>query len=185
MQTGLILAVPGLTDAVEAWRTALLPGVPLDAPPHLTVLYPWVQRVPTEQDRRRVVDATRQVRPFALTFREVGTFPGFVWLRPEPSDAVRATHRTVAAAFAEFPPYAGEHAEVIPHLTVATCDPGDTRAVAAAVAAALTDPAAPGLGPFRAEGVDVAMRHSDDEPFTVLRVATFAHRPGPALGGPA
>lgn len=184
MLTGLILAVPGLTASVQDWRRAVLPGARLDVPPHLTVLYPWVRREPVEEDHRRVVDATRELRSFVLTFRDVGTFPGFVWLRPEPSESVRAVHRAIAAAFADFPPYAGEHADVVPHLTVATCEPGDTPALAAAVAAALADPAAPGLGPFRAEGVDVAMRHSDQEPFTVRRLATFPPDPEPMLGPP-
>lgn len=182
MQTGLILSVPGLRDAVEAWRTAVLPGSRLDVPPHLSVLYPWVEHEPTEEDQRRVVDAARHMRPFELTFREVGTFPGFVWLRPEPSELVRAVHQAMAAAFAEFPPYAGEHAEVIPHLTVGTCEARDTPALAAAVAAALVDPDVPGLGPFQAEGVDVALRHSEEEPFTVRRLAAFPPHPEPMLG---
>ncbi|MBO0746620.1 MAG: hypothetical protein J2P43_16490, partial [Candidatus Dormibacteraeota bacterium] len=87
-----------------------------------------------------------------------------------------------AAAFADFPPYAGAHPEVIPHLTVATCEPWETATLAARAAAALADPAAPGLGPFRAEGVDVAMRHNDEEPFTPHRVATFGHGPASVLG---
>lgn len=182
MQTGLVLAVPDLQIAVEAWRAAVLPGSHLDVPPHLSVLYPWVEREPTEEDRGRVQQAVCHLRPFVVTFHQVGTFPGFVWLRPDPPEAVQAAYQAVAAAFAEFPPYAGEHPEVIPHLTVATCDPAETPALAAAAAAALADPAAPGLGPFRAEGVDVAMRHGDEEPFISRRVATFGHRPRPMLG---
>lgn len=179
MQTGLILAVPGLLEAVEAWRTAALPGAPLAVPPHLTVLYPWVEREPAEEDLRRVREATCHLRPFHLTFREVGTFPGFVWLRPEPSEAVVAVHTAVATTFAEFPPYAGEHPDFIPHLTVATCEPGDTPALAALAAAALAGTRVPGLGPFDAQGIDVAMRHDEEGPFTVRRVATFDAEPEP------
>ncbi len=181
MQTGLILAVPDLVEAVDAWRQATLPGVPLEVPPHMSVLYPWVEREPAGEDCERVQAATRHLRPFVVTFGEVGTFPGFVWLRPEPAQAVRAVYEAVAAAFNEFPPYAGAHAEVIPHLTVATCEPGDTAALAARVKAALNDPARPALGPFRAEGVDVAIRHRDPEPFTARRVATFGSGPPPML----
>lgn len=173
MQTGLILSVPGLREAVEAWRTAVLPGAPLDVPPHLTVLYPWVEREPTEEDRGRLRQATRLLRPFDLTFREVGTFPGFVWLRPEPSDAVVAVHRAVTAAFAEFPPYAGEHRDFVPHLTVATCEPGETADLAALAVQALADPRAPGFGTFQAQGIDVAMRRGEEGPFASARVATF------------
>lgn len=182
MQTGLILALPGLAAAVDAWRAAVLAGVPLDLPPHVSVLYPWVPHEPTEEDCRRVHEATRHLPPFVVTFREVGTFPGFVWLRPEPPEAVRAVHRAVAAAFAEFPPYAGEHPEVVPHMTVATCDPLETAVLAARVARALADPQAPGLGPFEARGVDVAMRRGEDEPFSVRRVATFGAGPEALLG---
>ena len=173
MQTGLILAVPDLQDAVAVWRTVALPGVQLDVPPHLTLLYPWLPREPTEEDRRRVHEAICHLHPFTLSFGEVGTFPGFVWLRPEPLDPVLAVYSAVTGAFAETPPYEGEHADVIPHVTVATCDPEETAALAVQAADALADPQIPGLGTFRAQGVDVAMRRSEEEAFTVRRVASF------------
>ena len=44
---------------VQTWRLAALPGSRLDVPPHLSVLYPWVDREPTEEDHLRVWDATR------------------------------------------------------------------------------------------------------------------------------
>lgn len=182
MQTGLILAVPGLPVGVEAWRKAALPASQLDHPPHLSLLYPWVDREPTDEDRVRVWDATWDLRPFAITFRHVGSFPGFVWLQPEPADAVWSVCEAVAGAFAEFPPYAGKHPHVIPHLTVATCDPADTPLLAARAAAALADPRIPGPGPFDAEGIDMALRPTEDEPFTVRRVATFGEERGPILG---
>ncbi len=173
MQTGLILAAPGLMVGVQNWRLAALPGSRLDVPPHLSVLYPWVDREPTEEDHLRVSDATRDLRPLMITFREVGTFPGFVWLRPEPRDAVWAVYQAVAAAFAELAPYAGKHPHVIPHLTVATCEPEETPRLAARAAAALADAEVPEVGPFGAEGIDVAMRRTEEEPFEVRRVATF------------
>lgn len=173
MQTGLILAVPGLMVGVQAWRLSALPGSRLDVPPHLSLLFPWVDREPTDEDLRRVCGATRDLQPFSVTFSEVGTFPGFTWLRPEPSGAVWAVYEAVLEAFAEIPPYAGKHPRVIPHLTVATSDAADTPALATRAAAALSDPRIPELGPFRAEGVDLALRHDDEEAFTVRRVATF------------
>jgi 2'-5' RNA ligase len=182
MQTGLILSTPGLTVGVQAWRLAALPGSRLDVPPHLSVLFPWVDREPTDDDRVRVRRATWDLRPFVIRFREVGTFPGFIWLRPEPSDAVWAVYQAVTKAFAEIPPYAGKHPRVIPHLTVANCEPGDTPRLAARAAAALTDSRIPELGPFTVEGIDVALRRTEEEPFTGRRVATFGEESGPMLG---
>ncbi len=182
MQTGLILAVPGLPAGVEAWRLAALPGSRLDLQPHLSVLYPWVDREPTVEDRARVWNATRELPPFVIRFREVGTFPGFVWLRPEPWEAVQAVYEAVAGAFAELPPYAGKHPRVIPHLTVATCDEGDTPRLATRAAAALADPGIQEPGPFRAEGIDSALRQTEEQPFTVRRVVTFSDACGPMLG---
>lgn len=176
MQTGLILSVPGLPARVAEWRRAVLPGVSLDVPPHLTLLFPWVEREPAPEDRARVRQATGGVAPFSVRFREVGTFAGFVWLRPEPADPVRAVCVGLAAAFAEFPPYAGQHPDVVPHLTVATCSPGETAGLAARVTAALADPGTPRLGPFRARGVDAAWRRSAEDPFTLSRLSTF-HAP--------
>jgi 2'-5' RNA ligase superfamily len=182
VQTGLILAMPGLAIGVRNWRRAALPGSRLDVPAHLSVLYPWVDREPIEEDRLRVLDATRDLRRFVVTFREVGTFPGFIWLRPDPPDAVGAVYGAVAGAFAELSPYAGKHPHVIPHLTVATCEPEETPRLAARVAAALANPLLPELGGFEAEGIDVALRGSEEEPFEVRRLATFGEGCGPMLG---
>lgn len=43
------------------------------------------------------------------------------YLVPKPSSPFIAMTRAIAEAFPEFQPYAGEHDDVMPHLTVAHC----------------------------------------------------------------
>jgi hypothetical protein len=45
-----------------------------------------------------------------------------LYLAPDPARPLIALTELLAARFPSFPPYAGRHAEVIPHLTVAQAD---------------------------------------------------------------
>nr|WP_239062809.1 2'-5' RNA ligase family protein [Streptomyces sp. SID13031] len=136
-----MIAVPELTEFTDRWRSisysSTRPTVALTEliPPHVTVLVPWLQD-PSPEDVQRLEDAIADIEPFELTFPTAGQFPnGTTWLRPEPFDQVRDLVATVLATFPECPPYAGEHPDPHPHLTISSSTRGGPALVAEAQAA--------------------------------------------------
>jgi hypothetical protein len=75
-------------------------------------------------------EALGQIPPFDFALRRVGRFPMTTYLAPEPPDPFIAMTTALVRAYPEFPPYGGEHTDVIPHLTVAHGD-AEHAAVAA------------------------------------------------------
>ncbi|GHF77751.1 hypothetical protein GCM10018790_64840 [Kitasatospora xanthocidica] len=61
--------------------------------------------------------------PFAVRFEECGRFPDVLYLAPTPDQPFRALTESIAERWPEAPPYGGQFAEVIPHLTVAHGQP--------------------------------------------------------------
>jgi 2'-5' RNA ligase len=139
--TGILIAVPELTEFTDRWRSASYSSARPTAalteliPPHVTVLVPWLQD-PSPEDVQRLGDAIASVEPFELTFPTVGQFPnGTTWLRPEPFDQVCELVATVLATFPECPPYGGQFSDPHPHLTISSSDRGGPDLVAEAQAA--------------------------------------------------
>jgi hypothetical protein len=66
--------------------------------------------------------------PFEFELRETARFPGFLYLRPDPGEPFVALTEALARASPDFPPYAGEFDDIVPHVTVAQ---GDTDVLAA------------------------------------------------------
>lgn len=63
--------------------------------------------------------ALMEVLAFEFTLRRLGRFPTTAYLAPEPPNPFVAMTSALVRTFPEFPPYGGEHASVVPHLTVA------------------------------------------------------------------
>jgi 2'-5' RNA ligase len=158
MESGLILATPEIADLVNPWLLATSENAQLGAPPHVTLLFPWLAAPVTEADLDRARSALHTFGPVTLTFREVRRWPEVVWLWPEPESAVRAMTEALMAEFPECPPYDGKFSDPQPHLTVAEGSGEKLSRVEAAVADAL---AAYGPVAVRVAEVAVAERQPD------------------------
>ena len=91
----------------------------LGVPAHVTILYPFVDGSElTPEVRERVAAIAGGFRAFEVTFASAARWPGVVYLEPQPSSRFSALIDVCAAAYPEYPPYAGTISEVIPHLTV-------------------------------------------------------------------
>ena len=75
---------------------------------------------------RSLVGALRTFTPFDASFPGVGTFPGVLYLAPKPAWHFRRLTKALFEAFPLYPPYAGQHADVTPHLTVGHFDTHET-----------------------------------------------------------
>ncbi|WP_406425060.1 2'-5' RNA ligase family protein [Streptomyces sp. NBC_01589] len=119
-ETALIVKVPEAEPVVGSWRERFDASVGAGVPAHVSVLYPFLS-----QDRvgDQVLGVLGELfgshSAFDLHFRGCGRFPGVLYLAPESDDQFRALTLAVADRWPEAPPYGGQFAEVIPHLTVA------------------------------------------------------------------
>ena len=89
-------------------------------PAHITVLFPFVE--PQElaaQDLVSLSAIAASMTSFHFRLASVGRFADAVYLAPQPAEPFIELVRNVRAAFPGYPPYAGRHTSVVPHLTVA------------------------------------------------------------------
>ena len=122
-ESAFIVRVPEAEPHVSHYREQYDSSARLGVPAHITVLYPFMSpeliTVPIlEQVRASLSDA----RGFDFRLTHVGRFPGVVYLAPEPDEPFASLTRAIAQAFPAYPPYRGQHAAVVPHLTVAQVD---------------------------------------------------------------
>jgi 2'-5' RNA ligase len=98
-------------------------------PPHVTLIFPFADSLEADDFLEPLGRVFGAFAPFEIALRQTGRFPGLLYLRPEPAEAFVAITEALVNAFPDFPPYAGEFAEIIPHVTVAQ---GDDEVLAAA-----------------------------------------------------
>lgn len=136
-ESALIVAVPEAEPVVAAHRAALDPGAGDGVPAHVTVLFPFLPPGRLDDGTLATVAGLVATVPvFDVVLTRVEWFGDrVVWLSPEPAEPFRALTMTLWRRFPETPPYAGEHTDVVPHLTIGTDAPRERLAAAAASAA--------------------------------------------------
>ncbi|MDO8905347.1 2'-5' RNA ligase family protein [Hydrogenophaga sp.] len=121
--TAFAVLVPSAESLVAELRERFDPTVKLGVPPHISILVPFMDPAHvTPAVLAKAQEALMEVPSFEFTLRRVGRFPTTTYLAPAPSAPFVAMTAALVRVFPEFPPYGGEHAEVIPHLTVADGD---------------------------------------------------------------
>lgn len=117
--TTLIVPVPSVERALGEFlgRTPQRPesGIPA----HITVLFPFVPADAIDTALEVAVgEVVAGLPPFAFRLAGVGTFPGVLYLAPEPAQPFRDLTNALWSAWPQFPPYGGAFDDVVPHLTV-------------------------------------------------------------------
>lgn len=117
--TALVVLVPEAESVVSEVRARHDPAVQLGLPAHVTLLFPFM---PPEAVSAPVQHSLRNLfagfESFSVCFAEACRWPQTAYLAPEPGAPFIALTRGIAAAFPEYPPYEGRHADIVPHLTV-------------------------------------------------------------------
>lgn len=126
-ETALIVEVPAAESAVGRYRIELDANASLGVPAHITILAPFLpagRLGAAERDRLQRVFAA--VSPFDFRLDRTGWFGTTVlWLGPEDPAPFRDLTDRVFAEFPDFPPFGGQFADVVPHLTVGLDRPAD------------------------------------------------------------
>jgi hypothetical protein len=135
-ETALLLPVPAAEPAVSRHRARLDEAARNGVPAHITVLYPFL--APAGIGEPLLTSLGRLfagLAAFEFTLDRVGWFGAeVVWLGPRDPAPFSALTSAVFTAFPSCPPYGGQHAAVIPHLTIGHADGRQAlRAAAGAV----------------------------------------------------
>jgi hypothetical protein len=134
-QSALLVPVPAAEPAVAEHRARLDGSARDGVPAHLTVLYPFLP--PALVDDAVLASLGwlfAGIPAFACTLDRVAWFgDAVVFLGPQDPAPFRALTDRAFAAFPSCPPYGGQYAEVVPHLTIG--DRGGLAALAKAGAA--------------------------------------------------
>jgi len=90
-------------------------------PAHVTVLYPFMALDQITDTVIAGVDETiSRFAAFRFSLTQLCRWPDVTYLAPSPAQPFVAMTEAIAKQFPAFPPYSGQHADIIPHLTVAS-----------------------------------------------------------------
>src|SRR5947208_10649014 len=122
-ETAIVVLVPELEALVGALRNQHTSDGADGMPPHVTLLYPFVDDAEVAHALPLVGRALARFVSFEVEFRRAARFPDTLYLVPDPAEPFVAVTRALVDAFPEYPPYAGAFDEIVPHLTVAHGEP--------------------------------------------------------------
>jgi len=118
-QSSLLVPVPEAEELVGRWRAGHDPLARGGVPAHVTLVFPWI---PPEQIKPDHLDELDRVLAGELAFGyrlEGARWFGdrVLWLAPRPDEPFRHLTKVLASHFGT-PPWLGEFADVVPHVTV-------------------------------------------------------------------
>jgi 2'-5' RNA ligase len=121
LETAVLIVPPFEVQRFAApLRRQAMPERWMQAPAHLTLLYPFAPPEQVSQVMPRLRQALAATHPFDVTLDHYGRFPTAIFLEPADPQPLLDLHRHLAAAFPEYPIYGGEFGTVFrPHLTLA------------------------------------------------------------------
>ena len=122
--TALVVVADAAEKVVAPWRWRYnRHAVERRLPAHITVLFPLV---PAGRVDDGLLDALRalyaQHTQFSYALASVGSFPGVVWLAPQPSAPFHDLIARTRAAFPDHPPYGDAALAPVPHCTIGVDD---------------------------------------------------------------
>ena len=120
IESALVILAPEAEPLVKPFRDRYDPSAAQGVPAHFTILYPF--KPPSELTAAVVGtlnDLFLRFPPFTIALSELRRFPEVLYLTPRPTEPIKQLIQATAERFPETPPYKGEFAEVIPHLTIA------------------------------------------------------------------
>lgn len=119
-ETALLLPVPAAEPAVSRHRARLDEAARNGVPAHITVLYPFLPPAGiSEQLLTSLGRLFARFAAFEFTLDRVAwSGEEVVWLGPRDPAPFSALTSAVFTAFPCCPRYGGQHAEVVPHLTI-------------------------------------------------------------------
>jgi 2'-5' RNA ligase len=88
-------------------------------PAHVTLLWPFAVPPVSDDDRNGLRKIAAATTGFEFAFPRMRRFPNVLWFAPEPGRPFMDLIDRMVQRWPMHVPYGGQHAEVIPHLTIA------------------------------------------------------------------
>jgi 2'-5' RNA ligase len=131
---GLIVPVLEVEARIQPSPAEYVPVWADGMPAHVTLLFPFPRLDQLDASDRADLTALFSSTPsIRVTFAEVGQFPEFVYLAPEPRDWFISLTEALSGRFG-LRPYGGIFPSIVPHLTVARhADPAALAQIAASL----------------------------------------------------
>jgi 2'-5' RNA ligase len=117
----------------------------------VTLLYPFAP--PEQVDEGALEDCFARRKPLTITLTGIAEWPSAVYAVVEPREELSELMRALWDRFPEYPPYAGEITDPLPHATLAEVGEGGSATEIAAAIRARTD----SLFPLTCEVRDIAL----------------------------
>ena len=96
---------------------------------HITLLCPWVCSKNVSKELERVAALIGVHSEFELTCSQIQHFPETIYLAPDDPEPILQLMTTLFNAYPAYPPYGGQHDEIIPHLTIVQPKSNDLKQV--------------------------------------------------------
>jgi 2'-5' RNA ligase len=130
-RSGLIVELASADSAVAPFRAALDPHDRLGVPPHITVLFPFIEGCITDDVIETLGMVFAVVEPFDTSLIATNWFgEDVLWLAPENPEHYVSLTKSCMAAFPDHLPYGGQFEEIVPHLTIGDRAPIDAMRAA-------------------------------------------------------
>jgi 2'-5' RNA ligase len=171
-ETAFIVRVPEAEVLVGSLRERFDASVALGVPAHITILAPFMS---PEEINPAVLEQARSalsVTPaFTFSLVQVARFPATAYLAPEPSAPFLALTQALSQRFPAYPPFKGEHASIIPHLTVAHGNAKEAELAAGEIEERLRL-----HGPVRSTCAEVVLLENSSGTWKEMHVLALTHR---------
>ncbi len=119
-ESAVVVPVAAAEAVVSAWRERFDSSAMQGMPAHVTALYPFLgDHDLTEGVLAGLSALCGEFSELRVRFDRPGRFPGVLWLDPEPAAGLLDLTVRIASRWPQAPPYGGQFADVVPHLTVA------------------------------------------------------------------
>ena len=124
--SALIVRIPEAEGLVGALRERHDASARLGVPAHVTLVYPFVENERIDAALlAHVASALEGVAAFDFVLARAGRFAATAYLAPEPAPPFIALIERLVGAFPAFPPFGGQFAAIVPHITAAHGNPAD------------------------------------------------------------
>lgn len=118
-QTILLIPVTEAEEIVSPWRKKYDPSAIRGIPAHITILFPFKSsELISSEVINKLSVLLRSIKKFPFTLSKINTFPGVIYLEPDPREKFIEITKKVVALFPENPPYEGKYHQINPHLTL-------------------------------------------------------------------